>query len=63
MQTRSKGCIFSIALHKISWKYLNLPWQENLYKFLYLCFDPVPAPDHDITGSSGSGVSYPKYKK
>ena len=39
-----KDAYFSVALHKISWKYLRFPWQENFYKFLCLCFDMGYAP-------------------
>ena len=33
-----KDAYFSVALHKISRKYLRFPWQGKLYEFLCLCF-------------------------
>ena len=39
-----KDAYFSVALHKISRKYLRFPWQGNLYEFLCVCFGLGPAP-------------------
>ena len=37
VETRPTGCLFSVALHKISHKYVQFPWRGDLYEFLCLC--------------------------
>ena len=39
-----KDAYFTVALHKLSRKYVRVPWRGNLYEFLCLCFGLGPAP-------------------
>ena len=39
-----KDAYFGIPLDKTSKKYICFQWEGNLYEFLCLCFDLVPAP-------------------